>query len=387
MAVLVGLVVVLTRQWADKSAGTPPPPSGEPTTVALAPTTAVTATTVRPDPGRTTITPAASPIRTAMTTPGSTTRTRIQIKPTFPRHYKPRAAFDVTLEDPGERIVAVAFSPNGKQVYAATVSAAGLGIRRWDVATRREVTSRVRRERYTWAMFSADGRQYLAGGIPGLTDLRQSESGKLDKQFRTEPRAATGAISRDGKRVVVAVNSQQARRARVYDVATEQPLGEFRGHEKDVRCVAVADDGKYVYSASPDRHAVWDAETGKASTEAGDNKVVCAAFLLKDPRVAFAYQTGGIGSINLKVGVQFGDFEDRHQGAITALAQAPEFILMVSAGADKSLRGWLPTRGTHRWELTDLAEVQTAIGFSVESRRWLVTASARTWTVWDLSEK
>jgi hypothetical protein len=150
--------------------------------------------------------------------------------------------------------------------------------------------------------------------------------------------------------------------------------------------VALSDDGRYAYSASPDRHAVWETQSGKPATEAQDNAVGCATFLVKEPMVAFGYQTQGIASIDLRVGVRNRDFEDRHLGGIECLAQSPDAYLIVSAGVDKSLRGWEPFGGRTRWEVLELPEVVTAVGLSAD-KRWMVTASPWTWTVWEMRPK
>jgi WD40 repeat protein len=168
----------------------------------------------------------------------------------------------------------------------------------------------------------------------------------------------------------------------VYDMASEQPLADLRSHEKDVRCVALSEDGKYAYSASPDRHAVWDVSTGRPATEAGQNGVVCATFLPRATVLVFAYQTGAIATTDLRVGVRFGDFEDRHRDAITCLAVSPGGSYVVAADADRAVRGWEPFARRQRWEVTDLPEAVTTAAFAPDNRRF-VTATARTWAVWE----
>jgi WD40 repeat protein len=207
----------------------------------------------------------------------------------------------------------------------------------------------------------------------------------VEQTFPAGARVSAGALSRDGRRVIVAVNGPKERAARVFDVETGQLVSEYTGFENDLRCVAISDDGKLAYFASPDRHGVWDTATGKPVTEAGENGVQCAAFVARMAKVVFAYRNGGIGSIDFRVSVRFGDFEDRHRDSIAFLAMQSSGNLMVSAGADRTLRGWEPRIGHQTWELLDLAEPVKAVAFTPDGRR-MVTASARGWTVWELRE-
>ena len=305
---VIGLLYALVRTWGEKSSQDSLADSGGSTLVAAnSGTTVANTARVTPIPGKT------------GGTTGSAKRVSIDVKNMFRPHMRPKTVFDVTLSKPDERIVAIAFTSNGRQIVAATADKTHLGTRRWDAVTGKEETGSAKRELHQWAVFTSDSRLYLAGGGLSVTALRNTETGAVDKQFPTAKNAQTGAITRDGKRVIVGLNIRSQRRARVYDVSSGDPLGEFTGHEKDIRCVALSDDGKVAYSASPDRHAVWDAQSGKRITEAGENGVLSASFIQKHPKVIFGYSNGGIGAIDLRVGVRFDDFEDRHRDAITCL--------------------------------------------------------------------
>jgi WD40 repeat protein len=302
----------------------------------------------------------------------------------IPGLQRPKAAAEASLPAGDRRIVAVAFSPDGREVYAAVREGAHLVVRRWDAGTGAEEPGGPKPAPFEWAAFAPDGARYLAGGGAPAAELRRSESGDLVRAFDTEPRATAGGLSRDGRRVIVGLAAGSAGyRARVYDADTGKAVGEYAGHGAEVRCVALSDDGKLAYSASPDRQAVWAVDTGRPAHEAGENGVTCAAFLPRAAVVVFAYRTGVISRIDLRESIQFGGFDDRHKGGVTCLAAAPDGGLVVSGGADKSVHGWEPWHRWQRWELTGLAGPVTAAAVAPDGRRF-VTATERAWTVWDL---
>jgi hypothetical protein len=72
----------------------------------------------------------------------------------------------------------------------------------------------------------------------------------------------SAAFSPDGKRIVTATTGWTAR---IWDVATGQPIGQpLRGHNADVWVSAFSPDGKRVVTASNDRTArLWDATIGR----------------------------------------------------------------------------------------------------------------------------
>ena len=77
----------------------------------------------------------------------------------------------------------------------------------------------------------------------------------------------SAAFSPDGKRIVTASADKTAR---IWDVATGQPIGEpLKGHKADVWSAAFSPDGKRIVTASRDKTArLWDAATGQADRRA-----------------------------------------------------------------------------------------------------------------------
>jgi serine/threonine protein kinase len=365
--VLLGLAAVLIRQCGKN------PPNALPTS-----------------PGSTTVTVTTTSIRSETTPPDAVQTSRPKIKLQVPRPkspVKPNMVAEFPLKEPDQRIVAVAFSPDDRQVYTATKDKSYIQVRRWDaVSGEEEKPAKPKRDLLNWAVFGPEGRRYLAGGGLQYSWLNRSESGEEVQQFETGPHAVAGGMSRDGQRAIIGINTVSAgRRVRVYDVETGRSVGEYAGHKDDPHCVALSDDGRWAFSASPDRFAAWEVKTNVSQLQAGNNVIRCAAFVPNSGRVVVGTATGAVTVYDVTGPFKTDSMPGALKDGVTCLAISPDGRLVVAAAKDKTLRGWDPT---YRWltlVLTDLPEPVVAMAFSSKGTR-LVTAGATSWRVWEVPE-
>ncbi len=145
--------------------------------------------------------------------------------------------------------------------------------------------------------FAPDGQQLLSGGADKSVRLWNVADGKQIRAFAGAADQVTSvAVSADGKRVAAAGLDKQARVWNLQSSAVEQTLT----HPAAVQCLDLSTDGARLATGADDGPVrVWDLATGQ---------------LLQS-------LTG-------------------HQGAVNAVAFGGAMDVVISAGADKTLRRW-----------------------------------------------
>jgi eukaryotic-like serine/threonine-protein kinase len=156
---------------------------------------------------------------------------------------------------------ALAFSPNGKWLAAATDGSVVV----WDVAShQRRFAMPISQMAFSVA-FSPDSKTVAAGGQFGVVKLYDTESGRelntLQRQELAVDFASSVAFSPDGRKV--AVGNWQGQ-VRIWDATSNQLDMSLIGHTDAIRAIAFLDGGKTLATASVDRTIrLWDVATGQ----------------------------------------------------------------------------------------------------------------------------
>jgi WD40 repeat protein len=105
--------------------------------------------------------------------------------------------------------------------------------------------------------FSPDGKTVLTGSVDGKARLWDAETGQpLSPPMAHQDSVHAVAFSPDGKTVLT---GSWDNTARLWDAATGQPLGPPMTHRDRVLAVAFSPDGKTVLTGSQDNTArLWD---------------------------------------------------------------------------------------------------------------------------------
>jgi WD40 repeat protein len=196
----------------------------------------------------------------------------------------------------------------------------------------------------------------------------------------------SAAFSPDGKRIVTATTGWTAR---IWDVATGQPIGQpLRGHNADVWTAAFSPDGKRVVTASNDGTArLWDATTGRPIGQplTGHEKAVeRAAFSPDGHRIVTASDDTTARVWDAESGKPIGEPLRGHQSWVFSAAFSPDGARIVTASGDKTARLWDAATGRPIGQpLIGHGESVRDAEFSPDGKR-VVTASAdKSARMWD----
>jgi WD40 repeat protein len=200
--------------------------------------------------------------------------------------------FHATLDDHEEPITGLAFSPDSQTLAAA--SDAGLGVWLWDVPEaepRLLIPDALDGCTIHTLAFFPDGRRLAVGGIDWLATSGSDGAISIwDLEERCEVATfGTGttalALHPDGDRLLSATLDHALI---LWDVAAEDEVAEWDGHEATVNAVAFSPDGQRAVSGADDRTLrLWDVATGAALAEWEMESQVKALAVSPDGRRVF----------------------------------------------------------------------------------------------------
>jgi WD40 repeat protein len=245
------------------------------------------------------------------------------------------------LKDLTETALAVAVTPDGAHVVAATEAGA---LRAWGTASgQAEGELSVPELRIKCVAAGADGRTVLVGGEGAAPHWCDLASGRPQRALQRHPGITTAlAVSGDGARVA---GGSSDRAVRVWDAASGKCLHTFEGHAEGVSGIAISDDGAVVASGGLDGSVrVWDVAAGRARA-----------------------------------------VHEGHRGKVTAVALDAARGVLVSAGEDRTVRLWPLSEGPPGRVLAGPTSAITALALSSDAQSCAATSLDRTLRLWDLA--
>jgi hypothetical protein len=251
----------------------------------------------------------------------------------------------------------VAFSPDGRRVATACHDVGSVSggppstIHIWDAATGRPIAPPIAQEQWVSALdFSPDGRVLASGGYDLTVRFWDSATGAPAREpIRQRGIVFSVAFSPDGKTLAVGTvdagggREPSATEARLWDLATNSPLGRGMPHKDWVVDVAFSRNGRVLLTRSHDATTrLWDAKTGEPLVDYLRHEGLPAAVLSADGR---HLATAG----NLEDDVRIWDARTGkplpaatlNQGSqVTALAFSPDALSLGVGCQDGSARLW-----------------------------------------------
>ena len=210
-------------------------------------------------------------------------------------------------------------------------------------------------------VITPDGRQVVTGHDDGTVRRWDISTGLPIGQPLTEHTGEVNAVAVAGAQII---SGGQDGTVRFWRAATGEPLS-VTIPRNPIRALAVDPRGRFAVSVASDgRTTGWDLTTRQQEWTFGSRNVLALA--CGDDEILFVAGIDGIGRWQLIDGVPR-LAPAGHQDPVNALATTPNGRLLVSGGADRTIRTWRPTGAELRIINADTAI--TAIAITPEGRR------------------
>jgi hypothetical protein len=288
------------------------------------------------------------------------------------------------LQGPAAPAAAVAFSPDGRFVYAVGGDAF---VHKAEVRTGKQVGRFAGHTEEVWAVaVSPDGKRVLSGGKDGVVRLWDAGTGKELRRLEGHDRPVRAvAFAPDGRH---AASGGEDRTVRFWDLTTGRQVGRCEGHARSVEALAFAPGGKRLLSASWDRTLrLWDVAGGmEVRRFTGHTAGVYRVALSPDGK--HAVSGGGDDTLRLwdvATGKEVRAFAG-HTGHVIAVALSPGGARVLSGGGDEdnSVRLWEVETGQELHRFTGHAQGVWGVAFSPDGRRAVSCGEDGTVRLWGL---
>ncbi len=247
-----------------------------------------------------------------------------------------------TLKGNPGPVLAVAFSPNGKQLASAggDLDKLAFDVQLWDVPGERVVT-RFKGHFYLVSSlaFSHDGKMLASGAGDNTIRLWDLVTGKTEETKRLQDDFYINAVAFQPKGKMLASGSN-GEVVRLWDIATGKSTT-LKGHERPVLAVAFSPDGKTLASASEvnNQIKIWDVATGRntATLEGHEGAVNSLAFNHDGAQLASGSADKTVKVWDIAAGTSIATF-DEHQDVVHAVAYSADGSTIFSASKDQTIR-------------------------------------------------
>lgn len=249
-------------------------------------------------------------------------------------------ALKQTIDEPGDEVVSVAFSGDGKLAAAGLSGSGGKGTAIiFDSSSGKlgEVRQRLPENNVNTVAISPDGQTIAIGNISGTLKLWDTVSGTLMQRLEGQDvQTISVAFSPDGKSLV---GGGYGTTVKVWDVETGVLKQTLSGHSNQITAVAFSPDGKTIASGSFDYMVrLWDAESGALKqTLTGADFMVKTVVFSPDGRLVAAGANQNLLVWETQTGV-LKQTRRRENSFINSIAYSPDGQVIVSGSMDGTVQ-------------------------------------------------
>ncbi len=181
-------------------------------------------------------------------------------------------------------------------------------------------------------------------------------------------------MSPDAARIFVGVNT---RNVGVIDAGTLRAVAELEGHTGIIRSLAVARDGKRMFTVANDGLLIeWDLATYdiKRLTQAHQGNAMRVVMTPDQVAVATSGMDGTLKIWDAVGGDLLRSMTISNEG-VNAFGFSPDGTRLVTGGMDRTIRLWDRASGTKIGELGGFADFITSVGYTPEGSEIIVTVN------------
>ncbi|MCS7045273.1 MAG: hypothetical protein NZO58_02845 [Gemmataceae bacterium] len=291
--------------------------------------------------------------------------------------------------DPSGAVYQVAFSPDQRSL----VRVAADGVKIYQVsspgqpfavaAPRRIIPGPAPGVRFSCVQFSKDGKTLFLGAADGVVRLFDPETGQMVgtlKGHQGDVRAL--ALNRSGSQLASAGADYTIR---LWDFDAVMQSRSFVGHDAPVWSSALSPDGQQLATASADRTVkLWDVASGKVRHRLTGHAAPVTVVQFA-PDGGWLASGGGDAVVKLwdaRSGELRRDLEG-HKGPVTTLDIAGDSSKLVSGSVDKTVRIWDAATGALQRTI-ELDAIVAAVAFSPDGLKVAVGAIDQSVRIYDL---
>ena len=199
--------------------------------------------------------------------------------------------------------------------------------------------------------FSPDGRQLASAGDDGTALIWDTATGQLRFLLAGQGPAYSVAFSPDGKLLAVGGQDEITRRMqgrlRLLEIETSRVRATFPCGLYGGRCAAFSTDGKMLMSGKLAGAMVWDVSTGevRADLKAG-SLLVCGVAMAPDGKsLALGDYQGTVVLLDLATKTVRAKHQRCHQGKVTCVAFSPDGKTLATSSSGNDIKLWETATG------------------------------------------